>query len=100
MYFYEPCSLSHSLILSLTHSSTPSHTHSLSLKNRKLPPAIEPFQIPKSEIEHVLKTPLSMLSRKDVMVRKLMQKYHDDPNLLKRGAAAAAYGFDPHRAGT
>ena len=25
-------------------------------------------------------------------------RYHDDPNLLKRGAAAAAYGFDPHRA--
>ena len=43
-------------------------------KKQKLLPAIEAFKIPKSEIVHVLKTPLSMLSRKDVMVRKLMVK--------------------------
>jgi len=67
-------------------------------KKKKYPPAVEAFKLPRSEIVSILKTPFAMLSRKEVVVRKLMVKYHDDPSVLKRSFAAAAYGFDPHRA--
>jgi len=67
-------------------------------KKKKYPPAVEAFKLPRSEILSIMKTPFAMLSRKEVIVRKLMVKYHDDPSILKRSFAAAAYGFDPHRA--
>ncbi len=67
-------------------------------KKKKYPPAVEAFKIPKSEVVSIMKRPFAMLSRKEVVVRKLMVKYHDDPSVLKRSFAAAAYGFDPHRA--
>ena len=64
----------------------------------KLPAVLEPFRLTKGAIIHVMKTPFSMLSRKEVIIRKLMVKYHDDPLILKRSTAAIAYGFDPHLA--
>jgi len=67
-------------------------------KEKKFNAALEQFRLPRSEIVHIMKTPFSMLSRKEIIVRKLMTKYHDDPNVLKRSAAAAIFGFDPHLA--
>jgi hypothetical protein len=45
---------------------------------------------------HIMKSPFGMLNRREVSVRKLISKYHDDPELMLRGQATAAFGFDPH----
>jgi hypothetical protein len=50
------------------------------------------------EIEYILDTPFSMLSRKEVVIRKLLTKYHDDKEALQKSIAAVAYSFDPHLA--
>lgn len=50
------------------------------------------------EIEYILDTPFSMLSRKDVIIRKLLTKYHDDRDALQKAISAVAYSFDPHLA--
>jgi hypothetical protein len=65
---------------------------------RRYNAAIEAFRITKTEINHIMATPFSMLNRREVMVRKLLMKYHDDPDIIKRTFAAAAYGFDEHLA--
>ena len=52
----------------------------------------------KSEIEGILSQPFSMLSRQDMTVRKLLSKYHDNPEALKRKFTEAAHGFDPQLA--
>ena len=39
-----------------------------------------------------------MLNRREVMVRKLLSKFHDDPEILTRGQANLTFGFDPHLA--
>jgi len=52
----------------------------------------------KSEIEGILSQPFSMLSRQDMLVRKLLSKFHDNPEVLKRKFAEAAHGFDPQLA--
>jgi hypothetical protein len=67
-------------------------------EKEKLSASLESFKMPKSEIQHIMKAPFSMLSRKDMIVRKLIVKYHDDPSVLRRSAAAVAYGFDPRMA--
>jgi len=38
-----------------------------------------------------------MLSRREVGIRKLLNKYHDDKDYMKKSIAAVAQGFDPHR---
>ena len=53
--------------------------------------------MPKSEILHY-ESPFSMLTRREMIVRKLMVKFHDDPAILRRSMAAVAYGFDPRLA--
>ena len=45
-----------------------------------------------------MKSPFGMLNRREVSVRKLLSKFHDDSELLLRGQAVAAFGFDPHLA--
>ncbi len=55
-------------------------------------------RLSKSEIEYVLETPFSMLTRKEMVVRKLLTKFHDDAEHLKKAIAAMAYSFDPHLA--
>jgi hypothetical protein len=52
----------------------------------------------KSEIEYILETPFSMLTRREVTVRKLLTKYHDDIEFMRKSLSAVAYGFDPHLA--
>ena len=39
-----------------------------------------------------------MLSRREMIIRKLLIKYHDDASLLKKEMSAVAYSFDPHLA--
>ena len=55
-------------------------------------------RLPKSDIEKILTTPFSLLSRREVAVRKLLSKYHDNSDLMKKKAAEAFNGFDPHLA--
>ena len=55
-------------------------------------------RLSKVEIEYILDTPFSMLSRKEVIVRKLLTKYHDDKETLQKSIAAVTYSFDPHLA--
>jgi hypothetical protein len=52
----------------------------------------------KSEIEYILQTPFSMLTRREMIVRKLLTKYHDDHEKLKRAIASVNLAFDPHLA--
>ena len=56
------------------------------------------YRLSKVEIEYILDTPFSMLSRKEVIIRKLLTKYHDDREALQKSIAAVAYAFDPHLA--
>ncbi len=39
-----------------------------------------------------------MLTRKEMIVRKLLTKYHDDPEIIKRNRNIALFNFDPRRA--
>lgn len=52
----------------------------------------------KSEIVHILECPFSMLNRREVGIRKLLNKYHDDKEYMKKTIAAVSQGFDHHRA--
>ena len=67
-------------------------------KKKKHNAAVEAFRMEKLEIEQILTQPFSMLNRHDVNVRKLLTKYHDDPEIIKRKRMQSVYGFDPHRA--
>lgn len=42
--------------------------------------------------------PFAMLSRKEMNVRKLLVKFHDDPDIIKRSKNQAIFNFDPKRA--
>ncbi len=39
-----------------------------------------------------------MLNRREVTIRKLLTKYHDDIEFVRKSLSAVAYGFDPHLA--
>lgn len=45
-----------------------------SLKDRRYNAAVDAFRLPKHEIMHIMKTPFSMLARREVTIRKLMVK--------------------------
>ena len=64
----------------------------------KYDPAIDDFRLSKVEIEYIMNVPFSMLSRREVVIRKLLTKYHDDREALQKSLAAVAYSFDPHLA--
>ncbi|CAM9235500.1 unnamed protein product, partial [Ectocarpus fasciculatus] len=64
-------------------------------KPRKYDAAVEAFRI---EIERILSQPFAALSRQEMAVRKLLSKFHDNPEQVKRGMGPEAHGFDPHRA--
>lgn len=55
-------------------------------------------RLSKVEIEYILETPFSMLTRREMIVRKLVTKFHDDKEYLKKSIQALAYSFDPHLA--
>eukprot|EP01038_Epipyxis_sp_PR26KG_P004789 gene4789-6716_t len=67
-------------------------------KQRKYNASVESFRMKKVEIEHILSTPFGMLTRREVVVRKLITKYHDDSSYMKKAIQAAAFSFDPHLA--
>jgi hypothetical protein len=67
-------------------------------KVRKYSAAIEAFRYNKAEIETILITPFSLLTRQEMCVRKIITKFHDNPEIMKKQYAIAAYGFDPHLA--
>ena len=67
-------------------------------KVRTYNPAVEAFRLNKVEIDHVLESPFSMLSRREVNIRKLLIKYHDDKDYMKKKMSAVASGFDPQLA--
>jgi hypothetical protein len=67
-------------------------------KKKKYNAAIEAYRMDKLEIDQVLVQPFSMLNRHEVSVRKLLTKYHDDPEIIKRKRVQSVFGFDPHRA--
>jgi hypothetical protein len=67
-------------------------------KDRKRNPQLEPYRLNKSEIGYILSTPFSMLTRREVTIRKLLTKYHDDIEVMKRSISAVGLSFDPHLA--
>jgi hypothetical protein len=67
-------------------------------KKAKFNAALEAFKLSKSEVEYTMVTPFSMLTRREMVVRKLLTKYHDDSDHLKKAISAMAYSFDPHLA--
>eukprot|EP01041_Mallomonas_annulata_P002218 gene2218-4307_t len=67
-------------------------------KKRKFNVAVEPYRHAKAEVESILNQPFSMLNRHDMLVRKLLSKYHDNQEMMRSKFAQAAYGFDPHLA--
>ena len=52
-------------------------------KRRKLNRAVAGFLYDRYEIERILSTPFKQCNRREVAVHKLMQKFHDNPKLLK-----------------
>ena len=55
-------------------------------------------RIGKVDIERIMVSTFSMLSRNEMNVRKLLNKIHDDPDLIKRDLHNKAFGFDPYLA--
>lgn len=59
---------------------------------------VVPCRLSKNEIEYVIQSPFSMLSRREMLIRKLLTKFHDDPAKVSGTNALSAAAFDPHRA--
>ena len=68
------------------------------IKPIKLPAPVAPFEIAKVELLHIMKQPHSMLTRREQIIRKLLSKYHDNVDLMKRKSQGSSFGFDPSRA--
>jgi multidrug efflux pump subunit AcrA (membrane-fusion protein) len=64
----------------------------------RLDPAVSQYKMAKVEIEHIIKSPFSMLNRTEMIVRKLISKYHDDPKKIKDMSSGPTHGFDAHLA--
>merc|ERR1711871_37435 len=67
-------------------------------KKQKLKKSVEIFRSAKLELEHLIVQPLASLTRHEMIKRKLLRKYHDDPDIQKRAMQNAVFGFDPHAA--
>ena len=61
-------------------------------------PLLAPFRLTEVEITHIAHCPYALLSKREIGVRKLLARYHDDAELARRGATAGMSGFDPHLA--
>jgi phage-related protein len=55
-------------------------------------------RLSKYDIERVLLQPFSSLSRKEAKVRKLLSKYHDNAEAMKRSVMLNLSGFNPNLA--
>jgi hypothetical protein len=49
----------------------------------------------KLDVQRILDQPFAMLTRKEMNARKLLSKYHDDADFIKRERHEALFGFDP-----
>lgn len=65
-------------------------------KKLKMSAAVEQYRLTKIEIEHILVQPFASLTKQEMIIRKLIRKYHDSPEIMKRKISETAYGFDPH----
>jgi hypothetical protein len=65
-----------------------------SAKELKYSPAVEAYRMSKHDIMRILAMPFQQLSRREVTVRKLLTKYHDDAEGMKKAFMASSYGFD------
>jgi hypothetical protein len=63
-------------------------------------PALEPYILSKNEIEYIIQSSFSMLSRREMIIRKMLTKFHDDPSKVSGSVSTglSANAFDPHRA--
>jgi hypothetical protein len=52
-------------------------------KVKKPNAAVRAYQFSKLEIERVVELPLNVLSRREASVRRLLEKYHDNAQLLR-----------------
>lgn len=59
-------------------------------------PAIEQCRFDRLEIERILAEPFSDLTRREVHVRKLVHKFHDDPQLVKADCMGGQDGMNDH----
>jgi hypothetical protein len=59
---------------------------------------VEAFRMTKAEIMRIKAQPYHLLNRKEMIVRKLLTRYHDDPELLRKSQAAKTSSFDSHLA--
>ena len=50
-------------------------------KTQRYKRAVEQFRITKLELDHLLVQPFAALTKHEMIVRKLMRKYHDDPEV-------------------
>ena len=68
-------------------------------KKRKISAVVESVRFTKVEIEHLVQRPFSMLSRKEMLARKLLHKYHDNADLMNaKMGENSSLSFDPHLA--
>lgn len=67
-------------------------------KQKKYNSAIEQYRMNKVEIGRIMAQPFAMLTRKEMNVRKLLVKFHDDADLIRRNKKQAVFNFDPKRA--
>ena len=68
----------------------------LGKKERKLSAAVRVYDLDPSEIRHIQTQPFSMLTRREMLVRKLFAKFHDNMDQMLRDHAAIGSGFDKH----
>ena len=52
----------------------------------------------RENIDRIMFQPFSSLSRHEMNVKKLLSKFHDNPDIIKRELNNRAFGFDPNLA--
>ena len=64
-------------------------------KKRRYNAAVEQFRLDRNEVLRISETPFAKLVRKEVGIKKLLGKFHDDAELMRRKAEQNASGFNP-----
>jgi len=77
-------------------SLNPDNFHGLQeqLQHIKMTPALQGFQTTKDEIDRIFAQPFTSLSRRDLAIRKLMSKFHDDKAVVAHHHQQLAHGYD------
>lgn len=61
----------------------------------KYPLAVEQYRYKGAEVERIIKTPFGSLERKEVYVRKLLSRFHDNPRLVSSHKLLSSYAKEP-----